>query len=139
LEKRVHTINLPSNVKDESRYAYLRVGIDFERYTLSVEGRDFGNCVENENWGRTISLPLLSQSTGHARRTVVVLALSLLLLKLEGDTANGSLLNTLHEMGSETSNLVAETLRGDDGNLVADLLVGVAMRHLLVSRIKKQN
>jgi len=23
---------------------YLRVGVDFERYTLGVEGRDFGNC-----------------------------------------------------------------------------------------------
>jgi len=48
-------------------------------------------------------------------------------LKLEGDTANGSLLNTLHEVSGETGNLVAETLRGDDGNLVADLLVGVAI------------
>ena len=59
--------------------------------------------------------------------TVVVLALALLLLKLEGDTADGSLLDALHEVGGETSDLVAEALRGDDGNLIADLLVGVAV------------
>lgn len=57
--------------------------------------------------------------------TEVVLALALLLLKLEGDTANGSLLDTLHQVGGETSDLVAKTLRGDDGDLIADLLVGV--------------
>ena len=56
---------------------------------------------------------------------VVILALTLLLLKLEGDTTNGSTLNTLHQMGGETSNLVTKTLGSNDSNLVANLLVGL--------------
>jgi hypothetical protein len=76
------------------------------------------NKIENQSF---------DNSDSHFELTVVVLALTLLLLKLEGDTANGSLLDTLHQVGGETGNLVAETLRGDDGNLIADLLVGVAV------------
>lgn len=77
---------------------------------------------------------------------VLILALTLLLLKLEGDTADGTTLNTLHEMGGVTSNLqyfpmsvfcnpscssgcaanlVAQALGGDDGDLIADALVGL--------------
>jgi hypothetical protein len=44
-----------------------------------IEGRDFGN--------------------------VLILALSLFFLELEGDTTNGTTLNTLHQMGSVTGNL----------------------------------
>lgn len=40
-------------------------------------------------------------------RDVLVLALTLLLLKLEGDTADGTALDTLHEVGGVTSNLVS--------------------------------
>ena len=36
---------------------------------------------------------------------VLVLALTLLLLKLEGDTADGTTLDTLHQMGGVTGNL----------------------------------
>ncbi len=39
---------------------------------------------------------------------IVVLPLTLLLLQLEGDTTDRSLLDTLHQVGRETSNLVAE-------------------------------
>ena len=46
-------------------------------------------------------------------------------LKLEGDTTDGTLLDTLHEMGDETSDLVAHGLGGDESNLSADTLVGV--------------
>lgn len=59
--------------------------------------------------------------------TEVVLSLSLLLLKLERDTANGTSLNPLHQVGGESSNLVSKTLGRNDGNLIADLLVGVAV------------
>jgi hypothetical protein len=38
-------------------------------------------------------------------RNVLILALTLLLLKLEGDTADRSTLDTLHKMGGVTSNL----------------------------------
>jgi hypothetical protein len=56
---------------------------------------------------------------------VVILALTLLFLELEGNTTNRTAGNTLHQVGGETSNLVAKTLGGNDGNLVADLLVGL--------------
>jgi hypothetical protein len=77
---------------------------------------------------------------------VLVLALTLLLLELEGDTADGTTLNTLHQVGGVTSNLrefrisifgrecdvvvveshlVAKTLGGNDGDLIADALVGL--------------
>lgn len=56
---------------------------------------------------------------------VLILALTLLLLKLEGDTADGTTLDTLHQVGGVSGNLVAQALGGDDGNLVADALVGL--------------
>ena len=46
---------------------------------------------------------------------VVVLALALLLLELEGNTTDGATLDTLHQVGREASDLVAKTLRWDDG------------------------
>jgi len=79
--------------------AYLGVGVDVEGNSLVVEGRDLGD--------------------------VVVLALALLLLELERDAANGSLLDALHQVSGESSDLVAKALRGDDGDLIRDLLVGV--------------
>lgn len=54
-----------------------------------------------------------------------ILPLSLLLLELEGDTSDGTLLNALHEVSGETGDLVPQALRGDDGDLIADPLVGV--------------
>jgi hypothetical protein len=68
----------------------------------------------------------LLPATGR-RPTVVVLPLPLLLLKLEGDSADGSTLDPLHQVGRESGNLVAETLGRDDGDLITDLLVGVAV------------
>lgn len=53
------------------------------------------------------------------------LALTLLLLELEADTTDGAALDTLHQVGGETGDLVAEALRGDNGDLIDDLLVGV--------------
>ena len=47
-------------------------------------------------------------------RNVVILTLTLFLLELERDTADGSLLNALHQVGGETRDLVTETLRGDN-------------------------
>lgn len=38
-------------------------------------------------------------------RNVLILALTLLLLKLEGDTADGTTLDALHQVGSVTSDL----------------------------------
>jgi hypothetical protein len=43
---------------------------------------------------------------------VVVLPLSLFFLQLEGDATDGPLLDTLHEMGGEAGDFVAQPLRG---------------------------
>lgn len=76
---------------------------------------------------------------------VLVLALALLLLKLEGDTADGTTLNALHQVSGVAGNLkhwllagvspyprlcvdaylVAQPLAGNDSNLIADALVGL--------------
>ena len=66
----------------EKEGAYLGVGIDLQGVDGDVESGDLGD--------------------------VVVLALALLLLELEGDTADGALLDTLHQVGRETSDLVAK-------------------------------
>lgn len=50
-------------------------------------------------------------------------ALAFLLLQLEGDAADGALFEALHEMGGEASNLVAETLGRNRGDIVDDALV----------------
>jgi hypothetical protein len=85
-------------VETERAEHVLGVGVNLEA-TLSrgVESRDLGN--------------------------VLILALTLLLLKFERDTANGTTLDTLHEVGGETSNLVAKTLGRDDGDLIDDTFV----------------
>ena len=77
-----------------------------------------------------------SRDLGH----VLILALTLLLLQLERDAADGSTLDTLHQVGGVAgnlwvhvsgrvfairrtdANLVAEALRGDNSNLIADPL-----------------
>lgn len=71
-------------VEAETAEHLLGVDVDVKRRDRRVESRDLWN--------------------------VLVLALTLLLLELEGDTTDGSLLDTLHEVGGETGYLVAETL-----------------------------
>ena len=67
------------------------------------------------------------------KRNVVVLSLSLLFLQLEGDTSDGSSLNSLHQVRGETSNLVSKSLGRDNGDLIADLLVGVEVYRITMS------
>lgn len=50
-------------------------------------------------------LGVLGEVESRDLRNVLILALTLLLLKLEGDTTDGSSLNSLHQMGGVTSNL----------------------------------
>jgi hypothetical protein len=54
---------------------------------------------------------------------VLVLALTLLFLELEGDTADGATLDTLHQVGGVTGDLVAETLGGNDSDLCSGLAI----------------
>ena len=72
----------------EKEGAYLGVGIDLQGVDGDVESGDLGD--------------------------VVVLALALLLLELEGDTTDGAALDTLHQVGREAGDLVPEALRGNN-------------------------
>jgi len=54
---------------------------------------------------------------------VLHLSLSFFFLKLEGDTSDGADLNSLHESGGITGDLVSDSLGGDDGYVVQDSLV----------------
>lgn len=67
---------------------YLGVGVDLQGVGVDVEGGDLGD--------------------------VVVLALALLLLELEGDAADGPLLDTLHQVCREAGDLVPKAFRRDD-------------------------
>jgi len=98
---------------------------------LDLDGGDTGQLLEVQGLEQVLGLGIDLNSRGIESRElgdVVVLALALLLLKLEGDTTDGSALDTLHQMGGETSDLVAETLGGDDGNLGSNLLVGLEVQ-----------
>lgn len=54
---------------------------------------------------------------------VLILPLTLLFLQLEGDTTDRTALDTFHQMGRVTSNLVPQSLGGDQRDLIADPLV----------------
>ncbi len=56
-------------------------------------------------------------------RNILHSSLALGFLELERDSANRTLLNSLHKVSDETSDLVAESLRGNNGNLFRYLLV----------------
>jgi hypothetical protein len=100
------------------------------------------------------ALGVLGEVESRDLGNVLILALTLLLLELEGDTTDGTARDTLHQVGGVTGNLkrtqvsraslgetvvgktaqaaavpnshlVAETLGSDDGNLVAETLVGL--------------
>jgi len=62
---------------------------------------------------------------------VLVLSLTLLFLKLERDTTNGTTLDTLHQMSGVSGNLVPEPLGGNDGDLITDPLVGLEVQRQL--------
>lgn len=59
---------------------------------------------------------------------VLVLSLSLFLLQLERDTSDWTLLNSLHQVGGVTSNLVSESLGLDLSNLGGQSLVGLEVQ-----------
>ena len=73
-----------------------------------------GLLVDVERAGLAVLGEVERGDLGH----VLILALTLLFLELEGDTADGAELDTLHQMCGVAGNLVAEALGGDDGDLV---------------------
>ena len=94
--------------------------------TLGAFGYQLGNTelfdesVENLIAGLDV-LDLDLRSLGDE----IHLSLTLLFLESEGDTADGSDLDSLHEMGGETSDLVSESLGLDDSAVINDSFVGV--------------
>jgi hypothetical protein len=60
---------------------------------IAVNFQPSGRCIESGDFG-----------------DVIVFALTLLLLELERNTANGATLDTLHQMGGEAGDFVAQTL-----------------------------
>ena len=74
--------------------------------------------------GLRVNLNVANGKSGLLRDNVHA-ALALLLLKTQGNTTNGTTGNTLHGMGDVSGNLVAQALGGNNGDLVAKLLVHV--------------
>lgn len=70
----------------------------------------------------------VGQVQGRDLWDVLVLSLSLLFLQLEGDTSNWTLLNSLHQVGGVTSNLVSESLGLDLSDLSGQSLVGLEVQ-----------
>ena len=54
---------------------------------------------------------------------VVQSSFSFLFLDLEGDTSDGTLLYSLHQMGSETGDFISHSLGGDESDFTEDLLI----------------
>ena len=77
------------------------------------------------------ALRVLSKVESRDLGDILVLTLALLLLQLEGDTTNRTALNALHQMRCVAGNLVAKALRRNDGNLIADTLVGLKVQSQL--------
>lgn len=61
-------------------------------------------------------------------RNIVILPLPLFFLQLERDTADRTLLDTLHQVCGEARNLVAQALCRDQSHFVADALVGLEVQ-----------
>lgn len=114
----MHILTSVLNIKNTADETYLGVGVDVKGHAKGVKSRDLTMNVNAVSIART-------ERNKSDIRDVVVLALTLLLLELEGDTTDWSTLNALHQVSGESSDLVAKSLGGDDGNFIADLLVGV--------------
>lgn len=78
----------PTLLQTQGDRVYLGVGVDLQGVDSDVKSGNLGH--------------------------VVVLALTLFFLKLEGDTTDRATLDTLHQVGREASDLVPQTLRRND-------------------------
>jgi len=94
-------------------------GLDYVDLDIGVEGSE-------ERLGIGVDIQTsLTNVQSRDLRDVVILPLTLLLLELEGDTANGPALDTLHQVSGEAGDLVTQALGRDDGDLIGETLVGV--------------
>jgi len=60
-------------------------------------------------------------------------------LDLEGDTSDGTSLDSLHQVSSETGDFISHSLGGEDGNITEDLLVEVEVASELAVVLFDQN
>jgi hypothetical protein len=99
-----------------------------------LRSRTYAHGLE-EVLGVGIDIELAGLGLGNIQsgdlRNVLILALTLLLLQLERDTADRATLDTLHKVGGVTSDLVAKTLGGNDSDLIAKTLVGLEVERQL--------
>jgi len=95
--------------------------VDGDRLEAKVLEEVLGLAIDVE----LAALGVLGEVQSGDLRNELILALTLLLLKLEGDTADGTTLDTLHQVGGVAGNLVAQALGGDDSDLITDTLVGL--------------
>lgn len=93
----------------ESNYKKKKhVSLRFESAGVSeFEGKKTYAKVLEQVLGLVVDIQLASLGEVKSRdlRNELILALTLLFLKLEGDTTDGSTLNTLHQMGGVAGNL----------------------------------
>lgn len=106
--------------------------------SLGRDGDGLQRNLETQGLDQVSSLGVNLQLTVGVRQVqsrdlwdVLVLSLSLLLLQLEGDTSNWTLLNSLHQVGGVTSNLVSQSLGLDNSDLRGQSLVGLEVQSQL--------
>lgn len=103
--------------------------------SLGRDGNSLKRDLEAQGLDQVSSLGVnlqLATSVGQVQGRdfwdVLVLSLSLLLLQLERDTSNWTLLNSLHQVGGVTSDLVSESLGLDLSDLGGQSLVGLEVQ-----------
>ena len=95
---------------------------------MELDSRQLSH-VERLQHGHGVSVDLDALGVdGTDVRNVVQPSLSLLFLELERNTSNWTSLDTLHQVGGVTGDLVPKSLRLDDGNVVTQTLVGVEVQ-----------
>lgn len=100
----------------------------FNVFTLSLNTGKFSK-VHALQEGHGISINFnIGKLEGRFFRNVVILTFTFFFLKLEGNTTDRTLLNTTHQVGGETGNLVTKTLAGDDGNFGSEALVSLEIQ-----------
>lgn len=81
----------------------------FSHTTVQGQGKTYSEVLEQIlGLGIDVQLSALGvdgEVESRDLRNVLILALSLLLLELEGDTTDGSTLDTLHQVGGVSGNL----------------------------------
>merc|ERR1712112_95381 len=114
---------------EESNLGSRRTPVRSRRLLHDLQIGDTGHVERFEHFlGVGVHLQHVLSVDVRNLRHVVVTSLTLLLLQLDGDASDGSPLDSLHEMGGESGDLVPETLAGDDGDFLGNAFVGVEIR-----------